>query len=201
MPEVCQSHVRTQTLMSPFCVGSCQERGPGVRGVADPKCRCPGEGRPRWMTQTPRGALPGPPAAHARRRPAPGRPRRTADAAGSASPPSSSCPRRRGTGSRRGRGVPLRPSPPPVWCPDTQYRRVPRRPSGAASDLRDPAAAGGPAAAGAGQRASAPACSRPIGRGMSADDHRRGMPPAPLHRWSYLLQSSDCSETLRPWTF
>ena len=30
-----------------------------VRKVADPKCRCPGTGRPRWMTETPRGALPG----------------------------------------------------------------------------------------------------------------------------------------------
>jgi hypothetical protein len=33
--------------------------GVRVREVADPKCRCPGTGRPRWMTKTPRGALPG----------------------------------------------------------------------------------------------------------------------------------------------
>jgi hypothetical protein len=31
-----------------------------VREVAGPKCRCPGEGRPRWTTESPRSALPGP---------------------------------------------------------------------------------------------------------------------------------------------
>ena len=30
-----------------------------VREVADPKCRCPGTGRPRRIEETPRGALPG----------------------------------------------------------------------------------------------------------------------------------------------
>lgn len=29
-------------------------------GVADPKCRCAGVGRPRWILETPRSALPGP---------------------------------------------------------------------------------------------------------------------------------------------
>ena len=33
--------------------------GVRVREVADPKCRCPGEGRPRWMIEPPRSALPG----------------------------------------------------------------------------------------------------------------------------------------------
>jgi hypothetical protein len=31
---------------------------PRVREVADPKCRCAGAGRPRWILETPRGALP-----------------------------------------------------------------------------------------------------------------------------------------------
>jgi len=31
-----------------------------VREVADPKCRCAGAGRPRWILETPRSALPGP---------------------------------------------------------------------------------------------------------------------------------------------
>ena len=32
-----------------------------VREVADPKCRCAGASRPRWICVTPRGALPDPP--------------------------------------------------------------------------------------------------------------------------------------------
>ena len=31
-----------------------------VREVADPKCRCAGAGRPRWILESPRSALPGP---------------------------------------------------------------------------------------------------------------------------------------------
>src|SRR4051794_14627615 len=31
-----------------------------VREVADPKCRCAGVGRPRWILETPRSALPDP---------------------------------------------------------------------------------------------------------------------------------------------
>src|SRR5215207_7005423 len=31
-----------------------------VREVADPKCRYAGAGRPRWMSETPRSALPDP---------------------------------------------------------------------------------------------------------------------------------------------
>ena len=31
-----------------------------VREVADPKCRCAGVGRPRWILESPRSALPGP---------------------------------------------------------------------------------------------------------------------------------------------
>src|SRR5665648_206214 len=34
--------------------------GVRVREVADPKCRCAGVGRPRWILETPRSALPGP---------------------------------------------------------------------------------------------------------------------------------------------
>jgi hypothetical protein len=34
-----------------------------VREVADPKCRCAGAGRPRWILETPRSALPDPPQA------------------------------------------------------------------------------------------------------------------------------------------
>ena len=34
--------------------------GVRVREVADPKCRCAGVGRPRWILETPRSALPDP---------------------------------------------------------------------------------------------------------------------------------------------
>jgi hypothetical protein len=83
-----------------------------VREVAGPKCRCPGEGRPRWMTETPRGALPAPLAwvagAARRRRRAGGRPRRTGASAGGASLPWRSCRRRACAGSRHGLGCRLR---------------------------------------------------------------------------------------------
>jgi hypothetical protein len=39
-----------------------------VREVADPKRRCAGSSRPRWMSVTPRGALPDPPRGHSRGR-------------------------------------------------------------------------------------------------------------------------------------
>lgn len=41
--------------------------GVQVREVADPKCRCAGVGRPRWILETPRSALPDP--HHARYQP------------------------------------------------------------------------------------------------------------------------------------
>ncbi len=77
--------------------------GMRVREVADPKGRCPGTGRPRWIEETPRGALPGSLVPdRQRRRPAAGRPRRTGAGAGSASLPSRSCLRRACAGSRPG---------------------------------------------------------------------------------------------------
>jgi hypothetical protein len=77
--------------------------GVRVREVADPKCRCPGTGRPRWMTKTPRGALPGSrfPGSGSRLRAA-GRRHRTGAAAGSASLPWGSSWRRACAGSSRG---------------------------------------------------------------------------------------------------
>ena len=45
-------------------VASC----PRVREVADPKCRCAGAGRPRWILETPRSALPDPCQRRRRRR-------------------------------------------------------------------------------------------------------------------------------------
>ena len=76
---------KQRSLMAPLCCGCCQVRvlgrpnGGGYRGhavtvrsrrarvasrvrvreVTDPKCRCPGVGRPRWIQESPRGVLPG----------------------------------------------------------------------------------------------------------------------------------------------
>src|SRR5680860_1317641 len=54
--------------------GSSETSMPGVasdlrvREVADPKCRCAGAGRPRWILETPRSALPDPPQSLCQRR-------------------------------------------------------------------------------------------------------------------------------------
>ena len=80
-----------------------------VREVADPKCRCAGVSRPRWICVTPRGALPDPrPRAlwrpSWRRCGAGGTARRRSAASGSASLRPWSCRRRACAGSRPGRG-------------------------------------------------------------------------------------------------
>ena len=62
--------------LAPLCVKRCVRRlvvawsfglvrvgvawGVRVREVAYPKCRCAGVGRPRWIVESPRSALPGP---------------------------------------------------------------------------------------------------------------------------------------------
>ena len=43
-----------------FWVGGAGRESLRVREVADPKCRCAGEGRTRWILESPRGALPDP---------------------------------------------------------------------------------------------------------------------------------------------
>ena len=73
-----------------------------VREVADPKGRCTGADRPRWILETPRSALPGPCQLLGRRRGVAGRSRRRSCVRGSASPPSWSCLRRACSGSRHG---------------------------------------------------------------------------------------------------
>ena len=47
---------RLPSVVNRFGVAS----SPRVREVADPKCRCAGAGRPRWIDETPRSALPDP---------------------------------------------------------------------------------------------------------------------------------------------
>jgi hypothetical protein len=66
-----------------------------VRAVADPKGRCPGSGRPRWIAESPPSALPNPPdrssaCPRRRQRSAACRPRRTGVVSHSALPPSRS---------------------------------------------------------------------------------------------------------------
>src|SRR5450755_412075 len=81
-----------------------------VREVAGPKSRCPGSGRPRWISESSPSALPCPPdlvlllAVRRRRRRAGGRPRRTGAGAGTAWPPWRSWTAAACAGSRPGRG-------------------------------------------------------------------------------------------------
>ena len=101
----------------PLCVKGLVSGGGGARrsrprvggvafllgpGVASPKCRCQGSGRPRWIEESPLSALPGP--LRKRRRPVGGRRRRRRVASTRGALPSWSCPRRSCGRSRRGPG-------------------------------------------------------------------------------------------------
>ena len=75
-----------------------------VREVADPKCRCAGASRPRWIHVTPRGALPDPRPRwpSGRQRAAGGTARRRCVSLGSASLPAWTCQQRACVGSAPG---------------------------------------------------------------------------------------------------
>jgi hypothetical protein len=148
--------------------------GVRVREVADPKCRCPGTGRPRWMSQTPRGALPGSLApGRGRRRRAAGRRRRTGGGAGSAWLRSGFSRRRVSAGSRRGRGC---------RCGAGRFRRcrdvAVAAVSGAGEPVADVLAAGGVEGGGAGRDAK---WLRSGNRAMSrASARMRAAPAGPM---------------------
>ena len=100
-PLCCPRH-RPRVFVSSGVGGAVVASVLRVREVADPKGRCAGAGRPRWILETPRSALPGPCQLLGRRRGVAGRSRRRSCVRGSASPPSVSCRRRACSGSRHG---------------------------------------------------------------------------------------------------